>query len=315
MWAKDLQTAPMAKQQLSTAKQSESLWRLGGLTPWQLVHNVFEEIMANNIFGRASELAFYFLFALFPLILLLMTLFGLFASRRVELQNDLMSYFAELLPPSAFQLVHHIESELTAHASGRKLTFGIVAALWSASSGVQSMISSLNLTYHVHEARAWFKVRTIALGLTVVVAILVLTALFMVLAGNYFVGWIGTSLGLHPVVVFVWKAIQLPLAILFISISCSLIYYSGPNLKERRRWQWMTPGAAFSCILWLLASILFRIYLHYFNTYSASYGSVGTVMILLLWLYVTGLVYLVGGAINAEIERALTRRRVEQPLL
>ncbi|WP_165420432.1 YihY/virulence factor BrkB family protein [Edaphobacter modestus] len=251
----------MAKQQPTTAKQVNSLWSLGGLTPWQLVHNVFEEIRASNIFGRTSELAFYFLFALFPLILLLMTLFGLFASHRVELQNVLESYFAELIPPSAFQLLRHITNELAAHASGRKLTFGIVAALWSASSGVQSMISALNLSYHVPEARAWFKVRTIALGLTVVIAILVLTALFMVLAGNHFVGWIGTGLELHPVVVFAWKAIQWPLAILFVSISCSLIYYSGPNLKERRRWQWMTPGAAFSCLLWLLASVLFRILL------------------------------------------------------
>jgi membrane protein len=314
MRAKEIQAPSMTNQQPTTAKQFKSLWRLGGLTPWQLVHNVFDEIVANNIFGRASELAFYFLFALFPLILLLMTLFGLFASQRVELQNDLMSYFAELMPPSAFQLLRHIANEVAAHASGRKLTFGIVAALWSASSGVQSMISAPNLSYHVSEARAWFKVRIIALGLTVVIAILVLTALFMVLAGNDFVGWIGTELGLHPVVVFVWKAIQWPLAILFVSISCSLIYYAGLNLKERRPWQWMTPGAAFSCLLWLLASVLFRIYLHYFNTYSASYGSLGAVMILLLWLYVTGLAYLVGGAINAEIERATTQRRVEQPL-
>ncbi len=100
----------------------------------------------------------------------------------------------------------------------------------------------------------------------------------------------------------------------FVSISCSLIYYCGPNLKERRRWQWMTPGAAFSCLLWLLASVLFRIYLRYFNTYSTSYGSLGAVMILLLWLYVTGLAYLIGGTINAEIERAAMRRHVEQSL-
>jgi membrane protein len=315
MWAEELQAVSMAKAQPSTANQFKSLWRLGGLTPWHLVRNVFEEIRANNIFGRAAELAFYFLFALFPLILLLMTSFGLFASRSVELQNDLMSYFADVLPPAAFQLLHHVANELAAHASRGKLTFGIVAAVWSASGGVNSMISALNLTYHAHETRSWFKVRTLAFGLTLLISILVLTALFMVLAGNRFVGWIGTGLRLHPVVVFIWKGIQWPLAILFVSISCSLIYYCGPNLKERRRWQWMTPGVAFSSLLWLLASVLFRIYLQYFNTYSASYGSLGAVMILLLWLYVTGFAYVIGGTINAEIERAAMRRRIEQPLL
>jgi membrane protein len=304
----------MANPQPSDANQYRSLWRLGGLTPWQLIHNVFEEIKTNNIFGRAAELAFYFLFALFPLILLLMTLFGLFASRRAELQKDFLSYFADFLPPSAFQLLRHIASEMAAHASGKKLTFGIVAALWSASGGVQSMISSLNLTFHVREARPWLKVRSLALGLTLLIAILVLSALWIVLAGDHFVGWIGTILGLNPVVVFVWKAIQWPLAIVFVSISCSMIYHCGPNLKHRRRWQWMTPGAAFSCLLWVLASVLFRIYLHHFNTYSVSYGSLGAVMILLLWLYVTGLAYLFGGTINAEIERAAMRRHIEQSL-
>lgn len=166
----------MASPQPSDANQYKSLWRLGGLTLWQLFHNVFEEIRTNHILGRAAELAFYFLFALFPLILLLMTLFGLFASRRAELQNDFMSYFADFLPPSAFQLLRKIASEVAAHASGKKLTFGIVAALWSASGGVQSTISSLNLTFHVREARPWLKVRSLALGLTLLIAILVLTA-------------------------------------------------------------------------------------------------------------------------------------------
>jgi membrane protein len=304
----------MAKPQSAAANPFKSLWRLGGLTPWQLIHNVFEEIKTNNIFGRAAELAFYFLFALFPLILLLMTLFGLFASRRVELQDNLISYFADFLPPSAFQLLRHITNELAAHASGGKLTFGIVAALWSASGGVRSMISSLNVTYHVREARPWLKVRSLAFGLTLLIAVLVFTALLMVLAGHHFVGRIGIGLGFHTVLGLVWKTIQWPLAIVFVSISCSLIYYCGPNLKERRRWQWMTPGAAFSSFLWLLASVLFRIYLHHFNTYSASYGSLGAVMILLIWLYVTGLAYLVGGTINAEIERAAMRRHVEQSL-
>lgn len=304
----------MGSQQPSDAK-FKSLWRLGGLTPRQLIHNVLEEVRANNVFGRAAELAFYFLFALFPLILLFMTLFGLFASRRAELQNDLSSYFADLLPPSAFQLLHRISSEVVAHANGKKLIFAVVAALWSASGGVQSMISSLNLTFHVREARAWWKVRSLALGLTVLIATFVLTASWMVLAGDHFVGWIGPVLGLNAGVVFVWKATQWLLAIVFVSMSCALIYHCGPNLKHRRRWHLMTPGAAFGCLLWVLASILFRIYLHHFNTYSASYGSLGAVMILLLWLYVTGLAYLIGGTINAAIERAAMQRHIEQPLL
>lgn len=298
----------MQPESCSTTKQFKSLWKLGGLTPWQLVGSVFDEISANNYLGRASELAFDFLFALFPLILLMVTLFGLFASRSVELQNDLLSYFADFLPPAAFQLLRTTASELAANASGGKLTFGIVLSLWFGSGGVSSMISALNLAYHVREARSWFTVRAIALGLTLLISILLLTALFIVLVSSHFVDWLGTELRLRPIVVLFWKTIQWPAAILFVIISYSVIYYCGPDLKERQ-WHWITPGSAFGAFLWLLASLGFRIYLHFFNTYSASYGSLGGVMILLVWLYVAGLAFLIGGEINAEIERAANRMR------
>jgi membrane protein len=114
-------------------------------------------------------------------------------------------------------------------------------------------------------------------------------------------------------VVLIWKGIQWPAAILFVSISCSLIYYFGPNLKERRRWHWFTPGSAFGGFVWLVASFGFRIYLLFFDSYSISYGSLGAVMILLVWLYVTGLACLIGAEINAEIERAGRRERSQRP--
>ena len=235
---------------------TKSLWKLGGLTPWQLGRDVFEEIIANNVFGRAAELAFYFLFALFPLILLMVALFGLFASHSIELQNDLLSYFADFLPPVAFQLLRAVATELAANASHGKLTFGVVSALWFISSGISSMISFLNLAHHVREARPWLKVRAIALGLGLLISILLLTALFMVLVGSRFVGWLGTGLRLHPMVVLVWKGIQWPAAVFFVSISCSLIYYCGPNLKERHRWHWFTPGSAFGGFVWLASGLV-----------------------------------------------------------
>lgn len=292
----------------SAAIQSGSFWTLGGLSPRPLFRNVIEEISANNLFGRAAELAYYFLFALFPLILVLTTLFGLFASHRVELQNDLLSYFADFLPPTAFRLLSTVAMESASHASGGKLIFGIVSALWCGSGGVCSMISALNTAHHVRESRPWFKVRAIALGLTLVVWTLLLAALFFVLVGSYFVGWFGTEHRLHPIVVFVWKAIQWPAAILFVTMSCSAIYYCGPDLRNRH-WHWMTPGSAFGAFVWIVASLGFRTYLHFVNNYSATYGSLGAVMILLLWLYVSGLAYLLGGTINAQIQLAASQER------
>lgn len=284
---------------------SRDLWRLGGLSPLQLARSVLGEISSNNFFGRASELAFDFLFALFPLILFMLNLFGLFASRSTELQNDFLSYFADFLPPMAYQLLAKTTAELSENSSRRNLALGIVLAVWFASGGVSSMISALNLAYRIRESRSWLKVRLVAVALTVVIAILLLAALFVVLVSSHFVDWLGAELHLQSVAAL-WKAIQWPAAMFFVIASYSLIYFWGPNQKERR-WHWITPGSAFGTFVWWAASFVFTSYLRFFNSYSASYGSLGAVMILLVWLYVTALAFLIGGAINAEIDRAVAR--------
>ena len=288
-----------------------SLWRLGGLTPRQLGRTVFERIIADNVFGRAAELAFYFLFALFPLIFLMMTSVGLFASRGGELPNDLVSHFAHFLPPTAFQLLRRVANEVVAHASRGKLTFGVVSALWCISNSITLMLFFLNAAHHVRETRSWLKAQAIAFGLSLLISTLLLTALLVLLVGSHFVGWLGTGLELHPLLVLVWKVLHWPIAIFFIALSCSLIYYYGLDLKERPRWHWFTPGAAFGGFIWLVASFGFRVYLHFFDNYSVSYGSLGAVMILLVWLYVTGLAFLIGAEINAEIELAVRRGKSE----
>lgn len=300
----------MTNREPIAAKQFKSLWKLGGLTPWQLARNVFDDIRANNFLGRASELAFDSLFALFPLILLMVTLFGLFSSRSIELQSHLLLFFAAFLPPAAFQMLRASATELAANPRGGKLTFDIVCALWFASGGVNSMISALNVAYRVREARSWFKVRTLALGLMLLISILLLAALFFVLESSHLVEWLATEFRFRPLVVLLWKAIRWPAAIVFVAMSYSVIYYCGPDLKERR-WRWITPGSAIGASLWLLASVGFRIYLIFFDSYSALYGSIGALMILLVWLYVTGLAFLIGGEVNAEIERAATREHLE----
>jgi membrane protein len=293
----------MAPSGSSTGKQLESTWKLHGLTFWQLTRKVIHGIQEDDLFGRASELAYNFLLALFPLLLFMLTLFGLFASRSNELQRSLLSYFADFLPPSAFQLLKAITIEMAANATSGKLTFGIVLTLWFASGGMSSMISTLDAVYHVRESRGWLWGRVIALGLTIAILTLLMTSLFIVLVGGHFSDWMAIKLHLTSIILIVWKVLQWVSVVLFLTLSFSLIYYFGPSL-EQRRWHWMTPGSIFGAFLWLAASAGLRVYLHFFNTYTATYGSLAAIMILLVWLYVTGLSFLIGGEINAQIERA-----------
>jgi membrane protein len=293
----------MSASNLTLKQQVMSIWQLGGLRPKDLAKRVWSGIDESNLLGRAAELAYNFLVAIFPMMLFLLALFGLFASENTQLRGNLLYYFSRLLPPSAFDLMSRTISEVTRNSSGGKLTFGILLALLSASGGMSSLISGLNGAYGVRESRSWLKVRAIALGLTVAISTLVVGALALVLVGDKVAEYMGHLLHLGPWAVLIWKILQFPIALIFVVVSFSLIYYFGPDLKEQH-WYWVTPGSFFGVLLWLAASLGLRVYLHFFNSYSKTYGSLGTVIILLIWLYVTGLAFLFGGEINAQIEHA-----------
>jgi membrane protein len=287
----------------SGGQNSKTIWKLGGLTLGELSRSVVRDALDDDLIGRASGLAFNFLLALFPLLVFLLALFGLFASRSIELRTGLLSYFADFLPPLAFQFLKNTTEELAQTASKEKLTISVLLALWFASGGVASMISTLNVAYRVKEVRSWFKVRALAVGVTLLISILIFLALCIVLAGGTLIDWIGQELQFASEMVAVWKALQWPAAALFVVFSYALIYSCGPS-AHRGRWYWITPGAAFGALLWFAASAGFRIYLRFYNSYTAVYGSLGALIILVVWLYVSGLAFLIGGEINANIERA-----------
>ncbi len=207
----------MAPSGSSTGKQLGSIWKPGGLAFWQLVRRVVHGINEDDLFGRASELAYNFLLALFPLLLFILTLFGLFA-RGSELQRSLLSYFADFLPPPAFQLLKAIMSEMAANATSGKLTFGIVLTLWFASGGTSSMISTLDAVYHVRESRSWFRRRIIALALTIAILTLLIASLFLVLVGGHFSDWIAIKFHLMSIVVIVWEGLQWVALVLFLTL-------------------------------------------------------------------------------------------------
>ena len=297
----------MEGSQLTTVEQLSSIWSLGGLTVGRLVKKVWAGINDNDLFGLASELAYSFILSLFPLLIFLLSLFGLFASRGTQLRTSLMFYLSQVLPPAGFDVISKTIAEVTRNTGSGKITLGLFLALLTASGGVSAMMSGLNHAYSVKETRSWFKVRGVALLLTIALAVLVTAALALVLAGGYIANWAGAVLHAGSVFVTAWEVLQWILALFFIMLSFSLIYFYGPDLKEQH-WYWITPGSVVGVLLWVGASFAFRAYLHYFNSYSKTYGSLGAVIILLVWFYVTGFAFLVGGEINAQIEHAAALR-------
>jgi membrane protein len=297
----------MADSNLSTTEQVSTIWNLGGLTVRQLLKKGYSGIDQDNLMGHAAELAFNFVLALFPLFIFLFSLLGLFASRGSALRDNLFSYVYQVLPPDAAHVIANTLHEVMLNASNGKLTFGIVLTIWFASGGMSSMLSALNGVYEVRETRSFIKVRAIAFALTVAISILIILALIVVLSGGYLADEAGAYFGLRDAAVETWKVLQWPVAIAFVTMAFSMIYYFAPDVEEQH-WYWITPGSLLGVLLWIAVSFAFRAYLHFFNSYSRTYGSLGAVMILLMWLYVTGFAFLLGGEINAQIEHAAARR-------
>jgi membrane protein len=263
---------------------------------------LWTRINDHDIFGRAAQLSYYFLLAVFPLLLFLMTLLGYFAQVGSDLRNKLITYLATVMPSSAVTLVHATLDEISKDRGSGKLSLGILAALWAASNGMGAISDTLNAAYGVRERRSWWKVRLISICLTITLSILIVAALAIVLYGGHIGERIAMHFGLSTAFTLAWKVLQWPIAILFLLLTFNLIYYFAPDNRRGKR-KWWTVGAVTAVVLWLLVSFGFRLYLHFFNSYSVTYGSLGALIVLMLWFYFTGLAILIGGEINSELEQ------------
>ena len=280
-----------------------SLWALGNLGWRGLAKRVWKEIQTDQIFGRAAELSYYFLLALFPFLIFLTSIIGLILGSETDTRQTLFEYLGRVMPPSAYQLINTTMIEISAASSGGKISFGILAALWAASNGMTAITTSLNTAYDVEETRPWWKQRLVAIGLTMSLSVLIISALILVVAGGWIAEWLGAHFGFGSAFPVAWKIIQWPFVLFCMILAFALIYYFAPDLHDQK-WTWLTPGSAIGVALWLVVSIAFRLYLNFFDSYSATYGSLGAVIILMLWLYLTGAAVLIGGEINSEIEHA-----------
>jgi membrane protein len=284
-----------------------SLWKLGGLGWVGLAKRVWGEIQEDNVFGRAAELSYYFLLALFPFLIFITSVIGLILGSGTGTRHTLFDYLGRIMPPSAFQLLDNTMREVSSSSTGGKLSFGILAALWAASNGLSAITATLNSAYDLEESRPWWKQRLTAIVLTVALSVLIILALVLVVAGGHIAEWLASVYGFGPAFPIAWKIIQWPVVLGCMILAFALVYYFAPDIREQA-WQWLTPGAAIGVALWLLVSIAFRVYLNFFDSYSATYGSLGAVIILMLWLYFTGAAVLIGGEVNSEIENAAAKK-------
>jgi membrane protein len=290
----------------------KSMWDLQGVPLKLILKNTWNSMFDDNLLGRSAELGFYFLFALFPTLLTACAVLGLAARSAAHIYEHLLEYLSLVVPPSALGTVLEAFNQTAAAASTGKLTFGLVAALWSASVGFSAIQGTLNVVYRVKETRPYWRARLSAIGVTFLLSIVVSFMLGSLLIADFVARLAHLRIHEHWLAVLTMGSVRTigwVVATAFLSLLFALIYYFGPDVKVSR-WRWLTPGAAFGMLGWLLGSLGLRVYVHYFNNYSATYGSLGTVIILLTWFYLSGLMLLLGGEINSEIEAAVQAKHL-----
>jgi membrane protein len=266
----------------------------------EIFKRTFTSTNKDDVLAFAATLAYAFFFALFPALIFLVALASFFPLH--GLVDQLMSRAGTMAPRQMMELIAGQMKQLSNSNNGGLLTFGIVLTIFSASGGMTAVIDALNHAYDIQDSRPWWKVRLIAIGLVIVLAIFTLVSLALIMVGPSLAGRIANAVGLGPAFALVWKIVEWPIAFVLVATGIGIVYWKAPDAEQE--WVWITPGSLLATILWVVASAGFRIYLDHFNSYNATYGALGGIMIMLLWLYITGLVLLVGAELNAEIEHA-----------
>jgi membrane protein len=273
--------------------------------PWrELVRRTAVDTFEDGCPGLAAQLAFYFLLALFPALLFVVSLLAYLPIDAAV--STLIDRLQPFLPGQALRIVQSETAKLLEGNRQSLLTFAIAGAIWSSSSAMTAVISTLNRAYDIEEWRPWWHTRLIAVALSIALAVFAVMALTLVIGGAELAEAVASWIGAGHVFERVWSIAQWPVALFFVVFAIDLVYYFAPNAETR--WVWISPGSLLATALWLLTSFGFKLYLRYVSDIAVVHGALGGVIVLLLWLYLSGFAILVGAELNAEIDKSMPTR-------
>jgi membrane protein len=274
---------------------------LKDLLSFRALKATVQEFQRDDALGIAAQLAYYLILALFPFILVLVSLMGTFGSE--ELASEVLTYFQRVMPQQAYAIIETFTANIIsgqAEAPGL-FTFGILFTIWAASGAFAALINALNRAYDVQETRPFWKVRCIAILMTLGLSVLVLIGVLLLVLGPQIGDTIAQVFGLKDTFELGWNIARWPAALFFMVFTVALLYYFAPDVEQPFRW--ITPGGLIGVLLWVLASVAFNFYVSNFGSYNKTYGSIGAVIVLLLYLYISSLTILFGATLNAILVR------------
>ena len=267
---------------------------------WLFLIRLQREMGYDDVMGMAAQIAFYAMLGLFPLMIFILSVISLFPVGQ-SLQPKLLESLAEQMPPEAAGYVTNIVMDLLPQQNQGLLSFGLLASLWGASMAIGALITTINRAYNIRPRRNIVQQKILSIFLTLALSGLWLIAMTIILVGPSFTQQIYEWIGIASPTNTFWTSVRLPMAFLLNLTALSVLYYVAPEAKQRFRW--ILPGAVTSTTLWFGASQVFRMFLANFGQYNKTYGSLATVVILMVWLWISGLLFLLGAEINALMKR------------
>ena len=269
---------------------------------------VWKRVWEHDVFGRAAQLAYFLLFSLFPFLLFTTALLGTFVESSAALRTRLLEYFGAFAPMETRSLFSKTVDEISASSGGAKVALGFLTAIWIASFGTGAIQEGLRLAHGVRETRPWWKTSLGTLLLTITLVLLGTWTMGVVLYGGMIGRFLAANFGLGTAFSLAWRVLQWPLLLVF-AFAFSVLNYRFALGLRAPHWRRVIPGSVVAVGLWLSASFGLRLYLFLVPSYGRIYGSLGAVIVLLLWLYLTAAAILIGGEVNAECECATAASR------
>lgn len=270
----------------------------------QVLRNALKDIMRNHTMAMAAGLSYYFVLSLFPLLILLAAVVAYLPIP--NLFNTILLAMSRVVPPDSMGLVRNIVSGIITPHRGSLLTFGILATLWSASGGFNSLIEALNVAYDVPETRPIWKTRLLAIELMFIVGALMVVGIGVMLVGPEFGGWLANKVGLSDEFADTWNYLRWGVSVGFLVLAVELIFFVAPNVRQR--FISTLPGALVGVGTWIGTSYGLSVYFQQYAHLNKTYGTLGAAMALMVWLYYSWFAILVGAEINSEIIKIRTNR-------
>ena len=263
-------------------------------SPWLFARRVVAGVLEHQSPGTAAQIAYYLLFATFPLLLSLASLLAFLPIP--HLMDWVLRLLGAIVPSAAVDLMRDHVERLVTRQHGGLFSIGVLVSVWAAANAVESVMQGLNRVLGLREHRPFWKTRGIAILLAVGVSLFAVLGLLALWFGAQVSHWWDVRGGLGPLPVEAWDVARWPLVLLFLIGAIDQLYFIGP--AARARWRWITPGAVVAVLGWVAASLGFSTYVRHFGSYNATYGSIGAVIILLTWMYLTAFFILLGAEIN-----------------